>query len=147
MGVNGIDSFTCQCPPTYEGTDCSTRVCPADYCLNGGTCTVTLGITFVCRCPIHTEGLRCEYVNEVTDFVIQAGACTGDYCKNGGTCIPGTNATAILCRCPPNTAGNQCELAGQVPAFDGVKTGLIIASSIGAALLIGVMGWVLFRYA
>ena len=30
------------------------------------------------RCPINTEGVRCEFVNEVTDFVIQAGKwCVG----------------------------------------------------------------------
>eukprot|EP00731_Ephydatia_muelleri_P001116 Em0001g1116a len=33
----------CTCPDGYGGQQCQTRVCPADYCLNGGTCTVHSG--------------------------------------------------------------------------------------------------------
>ncbi|KAL5515971.1 hypothetical protein EMCRGX_G001226 [Ephydatia muelleri] len=70
--INGIDSYTCLCPPTYGGPICSSRTCTDNYCFNGGTCAVSLGINIQCRCPEDTAGSQCQFYNgPITNFKIK----------------------------------------------------------------------------
>ena len=51
----GLNSYTCACPPGYSGVDCENNdVCMPNPCKNGGTCTNLLS-HFNCTCnPIYS---------------------------------------------------------------------------------------------
>lgn len=50
---------TCKCPSAFTGTRCETEICPANYCLNAGNCTVVDNKP-KCECPTKYLGDRCE---------------------------------------------------------------------------------------
>lgn len=52
----------CQCAAGWSGADCSVRVCDADFCSNGGTCSVSAvtGTDPKCSCTSGFQGERCS---------------------------------------------------------------------------------------
>ena len=58
-------------------------MCTSTYCLNGGTCSVSLNINIQCRCPADTSGTQCEFYNgPENDFLygtdkIKVGSAVG----------------------------------------------------------------------
>lgn len=59
--VDGINSFTCQCPLGFTGPFCLTEIneCDSHPCLNKGSCVDSLG-TYRCLCPLGYTGKNCQ---------------------------------------------------------------------------------------
>jgi len=107
--IYGGEHWFCQCQQGYEGYRCETDVNECDglplayfdetTCLNGGTCTNTLG-GYSCECQGGFKGDRCETdVNECE---------TGESdCLNGGTCV--NVLGTYKCSCPSTHTGDRCQ--------------------------------------
>lgn len=59
--MDGINSFTCQCPVGFTGPFCLTEIneCDSRPCLNKGSCVDSLG-TYRCICPLGYTGKNCQ---------------------------------------------------------------------------------------
>eukprot|EP00930_Biecheleria_cincta_P037497 TRINITY_DN25746_c0_g1_i1.p1 TRINITY_DN25746_c0_g1~~TRINITY_DN25746_c0_g1_i1.p1 ORF type:complete len:2511 (+),score=326.55 TRINITY_DN25746_c0_g1_i1:694-7533(+) len=110
------DSYSywkCNCSETYDGADCSQRVCPTT-CLNGGTCAEgdqTLKSTWGCRCPRMHTGPRCEW-----------HVCPGN-CSQAGDCDQNTGD----CSCYPGYSGADCGLVPEklVPLTNAIAIAMV----------------------
>lgn len=50
---------TCYCRSSWTGPRCETILSCENQCENGGTCSITEGITY-CQCPSGYRGKKCE---------------------------------------------------------------------------------------
>lgn len=59
--LDGINSFSCQCPVGFTGAFCLLEIneCDSQPCLNKGTCMDSLG-TYQCICPLGYTGKDCQ---------------------------------------------------------------------------------------
>lgn len=94
--VDGVNSYTCQCPPSFTGPYCNQDVdeCALrpSVCKNGATCTNTHG-GFSCICVNGWTGSDCS--ENIDD-------CAGAACFNGATCHD--RVGSFFCQCAPGTA-------------------------------------------
>ncbi|CAJ1377082.1 unnamed protein product [Effrenium voratum] len=79
--------WVCQCQETYDGENCSERICPS--CQNNGTCDEGL---WGCNCTAEFQGERCELLR-----------CPKD-CSEAGDCDTYTGR----CECYSGYAGEDC---------------------------------------
>lgn len=91
--VDGVNSYTCQCPPSFTGPYCNQDVdeCALrpSVCKNGATCTNTHG-GFSCICVNGWTGPDCsENIND----------CAEAACFNGATCHD--RVGSFFCQCTP----------------------------------------------
>ena len=103
--VDGIGSFTCQCPPGYTGKSCEsiTSICASDPCFNGGICNEYIDY-YWCGCQDYFYGLNCEYNNDV---------CGTNPCQHGGMCVnTGSDFYPFMCFCLSGYTGHNCENTG-----------------------------------
>ena len=98
--TDGINSYTCECPPGYEGTNCETNIneCTPNPCQNGGTCTDGIN-SYTCECPQGYEGMNC--IIEIDEC---AGEGDGNDCDVNAFCVntPGS----FECICNPGYTGD-----------------------------------------
>ena len=98
--MDGVNSYTCECPTGITGTNYSVDIdeCDSVPCLNGTTCIDGLN-SFTCIClPGHT-GSNCS---------VNIDECASDPCENDGTCIDETNN--FICLCAPGYTGSECSM-------------------------------------
>ena len=120
--VDGLQAFTCICPPWSTGETCSTLIgdCPPGYygdecqypyfietsycspnpCKNGASCSSGRD-TFTCSCPVGFTGQLCDKA------AIYQGGCVRNPCLYGSTCHQDTSS-APLCTCSTGFAGPNC---------------------------------------
>ncbi|XP_078658415.1 uncharacterized protein LOC144903853 isoform X5 [Branchiostoma floridae x Branchiostoma belcheri] len=97
--VDGVNTYTCNCNPGYEGYRCETNTndCRGVTCYNGGNCVDGVN-RYTCNCNSGYEGTHCE---------TNTNDCRGVICQNGGTCVDGVNR--YTCDCNPGYEGTHCE--------------------------------------
>ncbi|BES95605.1 calcium ion Hypothetical protein [Nesidiocoris tenuis] len=112
----GLTYVQCRCPPGYtgsgvgengcsqdgNGTSIVASHCPPSYCLNGGSCFISIGGTVSCSCLPYYTGSRCESGADV---------CSTKPCKNGGHCVTITTQGFPIyrCLCEASFTGDQCQ--------------------------------------
>ncbi|GIY72356.1 neurogenic locus notch homolog protein 2 [Caerostris extrusa] len=131
--IDGVNSYTCQCPPSYTGTYCSKDVdeCALrpSVCKNGATCTNTVG-GYTCICVNGWTGQDCsENIDDcavaacfngatchdrVGSFYCQCllchldDACASDPCHAGAMCDTSPIDGTYICSCPNGFKGTDC---------------------------------------
>lgn len=97
--IDGINTYTCQCPPTYTDQFCNQDVdecsLKPSVCQNGATCTNSAG-GFSCICVNGWTGPDCS---------VNIDDCAGAACFNGATCID--RVGSFYCQCTPGKTGKQ----------------------------------------
>ena len=76
---------------------------PGPRCQNGGTCSVSMGISgpqLECQCTVGYSASLCE--------IAVANACDSDPCQNGATCQLLT-LQKYRCQCPTGFRGDHCQ--------------------------------------
>ena len=116
--------FACVCRPPYSGRRCQREpgehssaaqtllvdgrgdsTCDDDnYCMNGGSCFVTVKQQRVCLCLRGFGGDRCQNEHDV---------CSSRPCINGATCYNGLDGSP-RCICAPGYGGARCEQVASV---------------------------------
>ncbi|XP_060536934.1 neurogenic locus protein delta [Cylas formicarius] len=98
----GQGSYTCSCPPGFNGTDCEIPAddCTRTPCLNGGSCARN-GSYDVCVCPTGYHGSHCQSRTHTR-------TCADKPCSNGGTCQDSRNG-GFACSCRPDFGGVDCK--------------------------------------
>uniref|UniRef100_A0A8C0VJC2 EGF-like domain-containing protein n=1 Tax=Cyanistes caeruleus TaxID=156563 RepID=A0A8C0VJC2_CYACU len=80
--VDGINSFSCQCPLGFTGPFCLTEINECDslpvdqLCQHSGHC-LNVGNSHHCQCQVGYTGSYCE---------VQLDECESSPCQNGATC-------------------------------------------------------------
>uniref|UniRef100_A0A4W3HC60 EGF-like domain-containing protein n=1 Tax=Callorhinchus milii TaxID=7868 RepID=A0A4W3HC60_CALMI len=110
--VDGINTYTCHCPPQWEGPLCSRDVVECEQrgvCENGGTCINMVG-GYVCVCVNGWSGDRCTH--NIND-------CRAALCSEGATCHD--RVASFTCECPPGRTGrspsvdiNECSMGESI---------------------------------
>ena len=99
--VDGVNTYTCQCPANWQGGYCLEDVdeCSLNNpCQNHGTCQNTEG-GYECICVNGFIGKNCEENKD---------DCAGSPCLNGGTCHD--KVGRYECECPLGKTGLLCHL-------------------------------------
>ncbi len=132
----GSSTPECDCTGTgFVGDRCTSKICPDNFCYNGGIChALPSGLPF-CDCSsTHFTGEKCErplcppdycggrgvcrveHGRPVCDCQLEywgpqcsMDVCTAGFCQHGGTCYAGADRRPH-CRCPEGYVGDQCEI-------------------------------------
>ncbi|ODM97824.1 Cadherin-related tumor suppressor [Orchesella cincta] len=117
-------SFSCKCPPGFTGSNCQLRKepCQPNPCESGASC-IKQGYDFVCICPAHRNGKRCE--------LERSSACQSNPCKNGGSCQENQQSGTYFCLCRPGFFGNICQTASNACKPNPCLNGGECVSSVG----------------
>ncbi|KAL5008933.1 hypothetical protein ScPMuIL_014514 [Solemya velum] len=109
----GEGSYTCSCPPGFEGTNCEVETddCQHQPCLNGGKCE-DVGSAYQCKCPSGYSGRRCDTL---------AQSCQNSPCQHQATCVEGEGT--YQCICKPGYTGLNCEADVNECTTDPCKNG------------------------
>uniref|UniRef100_A0A8C5REK9 Slit guidance ligand 2 n=1 Tax=Laticauda laticaudata TaxID=8630 RepID=A0A8C5REK9_LATLA len=122
--IDGINNYTCLCPPEYTGmkkilleSQCTdavngyTCVCPEGYSLAVFLCTPEVSFNSflltqpkLCLCLL-SSGLFCEFSPPMV--LPRTSPCDHYECQNGAQCI--LRANEPNCQCLPGYQGEKCE--------------------------------------
>lgn len=113
--IDGIDSFTCDCHPGYEGEFCNTEINECDRyrpCKNNAVCT-DLVADYSCKCAV-TGPSQPQYAGKNCTFELTS--CQGNLCQNGATCRPylideATAQQDYECLCTHGYTGKYCNVS------------------------------------
>ncbi|XP_060083399.1 neurogenic locus Notch protein-like [Ylistrum balloti] len=115
------NTYRCQCPFEYTGTNCEIlNVCAYSPCRHGQCATTASG--FHCNCEPGWTGFTCETdINECLRSVCSSGqtcvnnfgsytclSCEHTICQNNGTCIYQDHAP--VCKCGRGWTGPDCSI-------------------------------------
>ncbi|CAL1532974.1 unnamed protein product [Lymnaea stagnalis] len=101
LRVNHLPDMTHALHTTNNPTNKKQPPLPSRACLFNSKCVNTIG-SFICACPAHRTGKRCELDLHV--------ACTPNIsCNNHGSCRPTVLRHVALCVCDPGWAGQFCD--------------------------------------
>ena len=98
--VDGVNNFTCSCPPGYSGRHCEINIddCAPQPCLNGGGCVDGVNL-YICNCTnTGFTGDNCEQ---------DIDECAVNPCINNATCLNLVND--YNCTCWDGFEGENCE--------------------------------------
>ena len=98
--VDGINNFTCNCPPGYSGRHCEINIddCAPQPCQNGGGCVDGVNL-YICNCTdTGFTGDNCEQ---------DIDECAVTPCVNNATCHNLVND--YNCTCWDGFEGKNCE--------------------------------------
>ncbi|XP_041667539.1 protein crumbs homolog 2a [Cheilinus undulatus] len=129
---DGVNSYTCVCPPDYRGPRCQWSYppiqCDVDVqCANDGICTDGLwGAN--CTCMPGFTGTRCE---------LEINECESNPCRNGGSCLDRFNM--FVCECPPGYIGPICDTNKQAH-YQGVPWLVVAIPLLCCCVLILIIG-------
>lgn len=119
--MDGVNTYTCDCPPNFTGSYCTEDVdeCSAfpNICQNGATCANTEG-GYSCICVNGYEGQNCE---------VNRDDCNPQPCLNGGTCHD--RVGSYYCECPPGKTGLLCHFNDEC-ASNPCNAGAICDTSV-----------------
>lgn len=97
------NSYTCACPPGFDGDYCQRDVdeCAQHACQHGATCRDHVA-RYSCDCAPGYSGALCE---------VDVDECQSAPCQHGAACrdLPG----AFRCDCPPEWRGERCDVPRQ----------------------------------
>eukprot|EP00808_Paulinella_micropora_P002148 g4216.t1 len=117
--LSSVGKAECVCLDAWTGADCSTHICTAVTCLNGGTCAVaspSLPLALPLSLSIATAKCKCK--EGFSGDLCEKDACEKNKCNVANN--TGNVCRAAVCICSADWSGTNCSTA--VPRLAATTT-------------------------